>query len=347
MRAGAFGLSLLADPLDTRILLALEPGSLSLNDLRRAVGAPPQTTLRKRLRRFDDLAVLTRNRKPGFPGEVTYELGPAGPDLLDAAAALSAWLATSPHGPLAIGETAAKHAIKALIGGWTSNILRALAVRPLSLTELDRLMSGVNYPALERRLAAMRAVGQIFPTQDRARGTPYRVTRWLRLAIGPLLTAAEWERRWAGDKAELLGRLEVEAAFLLAVPLLRLPPSIQGSCRLVVEILDGKERTQAGVVVAIDDGRPTACRSAEGAEVESWATGSTEAWLRALALGNAGELDLGGESAIALAMVNGLCGALNSSIPRTRKAVEQHLQGKVSLQPGPAGGFHCQVLTDP
>jgi hypothetical protein len=45
-RAGAVALSLLSAPLNVHLLQALEDGSLPLIDLRRAVGSPPQRSMR-------------------------------------------------------------------------------------------------------------------------------------------------------------------------------------------------------------------------------------------------------------------------------------------------------------
>ena len=45
-RAGAVSLSLLSAPLNVHLLRALEEGPLALIDLRRAVGSPPQSTMR-------------------------------------------------------------------------------------------------------------------------------------------------------------------------------------------------------------------------------------------------------------------------------------------------------------
>jgi DNA-binding HxlR family transcriptional regulator len=262
--------------------MALEPGRLSLDDLRSALGASSPTTVRKRLQHLAELGVLVKVQQSEFPWAVAYELGPAGLHLLDAAHSLSAWLATSPAGPLAIGGSAAKGATQALIGGWTSNILRALAAKPLSLTELDRLLSGINYPALSRRLDALRLAGQISPVRSRAGGTPYKVSRWLRQAVGPLATAAEWERSWAGDRGEGLRRHDIEAMLLLAIPLLELPPDLDGSCRFAVEVSAGDKVTAVGIAFAVRGGRVVSIRSALDGDADDWVKGPEPAWLNAL-----------------------------------------------------------------
>lgn len=306
MRAGAYGLSLLSDPLDVQVLRALEGGELSLIDLRREVGSPPQTTLRKHLKALTHLDLLVRTRQHEFPATVTYALNSSGFGLLAAADAVEGWLATSPNGPLPLGWPAAKSAIKALVDGWTTKMLRALAAKPLSLTELDRLLAGVNYPALERRLTAMRFAGQVEAVPGRAGSTPYRVTRWLREAIGPLLAAANWEGRHNPPNREPLGRLDVEAIFLLAMPLVTLPPSMEGTCRLAVDLSNGGHHTLAGVVVAIEQGKPVSCAADLRAEAASTAAGSSSEWLHALTGENGTGIFYEGDGDVAEALVGAL-----------------------------------------
>lgn len=310
MRAGAYGLSLLSDPLDVQVFRALEGGPLALMDLRRAVGSPPQTTLRKHLKALTNLGVLVRARQPEFPAAVSYELSPAGLELLETADAVEAWLATSPDGPLSLGRPAAKSAIKSLIDAWTTKMLRALAAKPLSLTELDRLLSGVNYPALERRLGAMRLAGQITAAPARGGSTPYKVTRWLRQGVGPLVAAANWERRRAPAARAPLGRLDVEALFLLAIPLLDLPPTASGSCRLAVDVSNGTPQALAGAVVQIEQGRLTACGSDLCADVDSSAAGSGAAWLEALSGGDGTGIEFHGDRELAAALIASMRRAL-------------------------------------
>ncbi|HET6997155.1 MAG TPA: winged helix-turn-helix transcriptional regulator, partial [Solirubrobacterales bacterium] len=249
-RAGTFALSLLADPLDVCVLRALRPGPKALADLRRAVGSPPQTTMRGHLRTLTKVGALAKRRQNEFPGNLDYELTDAGHSLLTVAGVLEAWLADSPDGALALGSAAAKSAVRALMQGWSTTLVRALVARPLTLTELDRIIN-LSYPSLERRLVAMRLAGQITTTSGRGRGTPYPVTAWLRHAIAPLGAAARWERANDAPGASPIGRLDVEAAFLLAMPLIRLAPGLRGACRLTVEIPGRSESRQAGVLVVV------------------------------------------------------------------------------------------------
>jgi DNA-binding HxlR family transcriptional regulator len=313
LRAGAYALSLLSVPLNVHVLTALEEESLSLIDLRRAVGSPPQTTVRGHLKTLTELGVLERRRGREFPGAVDYELGEAGRALLTVADVLEAWLGASPEGPLALGGQGAKSAIKALLDGWSSAIVRALAARPLSLTELNRLISDLNYPSLERRLGAMRLAGQIEATLGRSRGKPYLVTEWLRQAIGPLAAATRWERRYAATQAAPPARLDVEATFLLAVGLLEPPEEASGSCRLAVQVgaANGNgEPALAGVLIGVEEGKVVSCVSRLQGQADGWASGSSSAWMQALIDHEIDLLEVGGDCSLALRVLDGLHGAL-------------------------------------
>jgi DNA-binding HxlR family transcriptional regulator len=312
MRAGAYGLSLLSVPLNVHVLRALEGESKSLIDLRRAVGSPPQTTMRGHLRTLTEIGVLTRSQQADFPGTVEYELGMAGRELLDVAEVLQKWLAEAPESPVSLGSVAAKSSIKAMVEGWSSMIVRALATGPLSLTDLNKLIPTLNYPAIERRLTALRLVGQIEARSGAGRGTPYAVTEWLRRAVAPIVVASNWERRHVPASATPAGSLDVEAELLLSVPLLRLAEDLSGSCRLAVEICNpGKPGRIAGVVVEIEEGRVRSCSSRlAGNHVTAWTSGSMAGWLRAVIDQDTDLLEIGGDGRLGIALLEGLHRAL-------------------------------------
>jgi DNA-binding HxlR family transcriptional regulator len=316
MRAGAFGLSLLSNPLNVQVLEALADRRLSLPDLHRAVGLPPQTTLRVYLRTLGEIGVIGRYREPGFPGGVSYELTDSGRDLREAGHILETWLTAAPDRALSLGEPAARGAVKALVDGWSTKVLRALAAKPLSLTELDRLIPSVNYPALERRLGAMRSAGQIRAEQGHAGSRPYKVTDWLRAAVGPLLAANHWEQSRTPDATEPFDRLDAEATFLLAVPMLDLPGGQEGACHLAIEVVDGGRPGVAGVVVNFERGRPIGFRSDKHTEASTRAIGSTSAWLCAFSGQIDSGLEISGDGDLAHAVV--------MSLRRTLASLEDH-----------------------
>jgi DNA-binding HxlR family transcriptional regulator len=311
---------LLAVPLNVSILAAIEEGPKRLMDLRRETGSPPQTTLRKHLRTLTEIGVLEKRRLDAFPGVFEYAVGPAGPGLIALMDVVGDWLAESPHGPLTLGEHSAKSAITALTESWTTNMMRALAARPLSLTELDDLISGISYPSLERRLAAMRLAGLLEAVPGRGRGTPYAVTEWSRRAVGPVTAAALWEQRHLGGEARSLTKQDVETAFLLAVPILRLSPDLSGVCRLSMEVQNGKGPTFAGVRVEIEQGRVISCGSRLEGYAAGWASGSAPAWLRAVIAHDTDSLEVGGDLQLARGFLDDLHGCCSGSGRRAEAA---------------------------
>lgn len=311
LRAGAHALSLLSVPLNVHVLQALAEEPRSLTDLRRACGSPPQTTMRGHLRALSTAALVERRRQNDFPGSVGYELTPPGRELLDVAGDLRAWLGGAPEGPLELGAPAAKSAIKALVDGWSTGIVHILAARSLSLTELSGLITAVSYPSLERRLGAMRLAGQVEPRPSEGRGTPYAVTRWSRAAVAPLLTAACWERRHLADTTSPLKRVDFEAVFLLALPLVELGAGRSGACRIALEARDsGGELRLTGVSVRVEAGRVVARVKKHAGEAQSSASGTATAWLQAILDRETDQLDLGGDRELARDLVDGLHGAL-------------------------------------
>jgi DNA-binding HxlR family transcriptional regulator len=310
VRAGAFALSLLSVPLNVHVLQALEDESRSLASLSRAVGSPPQTTLRKNLQALARLGAISKQRGPGFPGAIDYELTGAGRDLMMVASVLQNWLAASPDDPLTLGGVGSKSTIKALVEGWSSTLIRAFAGRAFSLTELDAVISNLSYPSLERRLASMRMAGLVSPCRGQGRGTPYVVTDWLRLAVAPLAAAVRWERQYVPEETAPIGRLDIETGFLLAMPLLRLPSGQSGVCRLAVETSNGGERRLAGVLVGVEEGNIAYCRARLEGDATAWASGPTAVWLRAVLEQDTDALEVGGDCDLAYEIVGRLNGVL-------------------------------------
>ena len=267
--------------------------------------------MRGHLRTFSKLNVLERRRQTTFPGSVDCQLGPGAKGLLELAEVLEGWLRKSPDGPLELGDPAAKSAIKALADGWSTTIVRALAARPLTLTELNKLITGTSYPSLERRLGAMRLAGQIEARQGLRRGRPYAATDWLRHAVAPILAAARWERDFAPDESPPLGRIDFEAAFLLGAPLLDLPKDLSGRCRLAVVTRTGEgDPAVAGAMVGVEEGRVSSCVSRLSGEASAWVAGSPAAWIPALVDHQTQQLEFGGDCDFAAAVVDELHGSL-------------------------------------
>ncbi|MGN6256683.1 MAG: winged helix-turn-helix transcriptional regulator [Solirubrobacterales bacterium] len=299
--------------MNVQVLQALDGDPTPLPDLRRAAGHPPVTTMRSYLRRLTELDVIQRRREDDFPGSVSYTITKPGRKLTAVAEVLERWLQFAPGEPIALGSAASKSVVKTLVDGYSENVVRALAARPLALTELSRFIPQVSYPTLERRLTAMRQVGLIEPSPERnGRVTRYQATRWLRQAVAPMTAAVGWERLWAPEQTPAPTRIDVEAAFLLAVPLLDLPGDVSGACRLAVELKRGPDPEFAGVTVVVEDGEVRSCVSRLEGRPQAWATGSLLDWFRWLRNAKEHRIEIGGDSALARALAEGLQSALVS-----------------------------------
>jgi hypothetical protein len=189
-------------------------------------------------------------------------------------------------------------------------MLRALAVRPFSLTALDNLISAYSYPALERRLAAMRLAGFVTPVQSNNGATPYAVADWLRLAIAPLLAAIRCERSHMANETAPLTRIDVETILLLALPLADLAPDASGVSQFAVHGGDGLDWRSAGVRLSVDAGQIKSCTSKLEARAESWVRGSAADWFNALVGGDSRQLEVSGDHAVTIDVVHGLHRAL-------------------------------------
>ena len=311
MRSGSEALSLLAAPAILHVLQALEEEPTPLPELRRALGHPPVTTMRTHLRRLADLDLIERRREDRLPRFGQLCDGPCGRGSSGGKDMFAEWLSAEPEAPVKLGTVASKSAVKALAGGWSSGIVRALAARPLALTELNRVIPQLSYPSLERRLTAMRQIGlvQIAPDAD-GRVSRCEVTGWLRHAVGPLSAAVGWEARYIPERVPAPGRIDAESALLLAVPLLDLPLDLQGVCRLAVEFRRGGKTDFAGITVEVSKGRVCSFAPRIDGKPDAWATGSVIGWFRWLQEIDGSRIEVGGESALASAVTEGLRDAL-------------------------------------
>jgi DNA-binding HxlR family transcriptional regulator len=313
VRAGGTVLSLLAGPLCGPILSAHLGGPLRLPDLRERIGGAAQTTLRGQVGNLRAIGALERHVRSGMPYTVENELTAVGRAILAVAEVVEAWLAGAPQGPIAFGSEPAKGAIRSLVGGWSSTVLRALAAHPLSLTELSGAIPELSYPSLERRLSAMRASRQVEVLNGAGKARPYAVTEWTRRAVGPLVAASRCECEHIPEGTDPLTEIDIEAAFLLAVPLVELPMGSTGSCQLAVDIGEDEEPIQqaAGVHVDLQRGQVITCLSGLEQDPSTWALGPVQAWAEAIADGRFDNLRVGGRDP---GLARGLIEALHLSL---------------------------------
>ncbi len=311
-------LALFANPLNARILRAHADGPLRLTELHEKISWSAPTTLRAALAHLGEIGALHRPEAGGSRFAVENQLTPAGREMLFVADTVEAWLARAPGGPISPESEAAKGAVKALAGGWSSTLMRRLANSPFTLTELDGLIPDVSYPSLERRIARMRSTGQIEPVEGEGRGTPYIATDWLRHSVAPLCAAGRCERRHLPAKSAPVTKVEVETSFMLAVPLVSLPASANGTTMLAVrteagESTDGGRGRMplAGVIVEVERGKVVSCAARVEQTPPTWGLGAAETWMNAVIDGDLEPLRFGGaRPQLALDLVNGLHFAL-------------------------------------
>jgi DNA-binding HxlR family transcriptional regulator len=311
-RAGEQTLTLLSVPLNAHILRALAARPMRLAELRQVAGLPAQTTLRGHLASLEAIGVVAKRPTQRMPYAVEIGLAPMGENLLGVATSLEAWLQRCPAGPIALDSGAARGIVKAFVDGWSSTILRNLALRPMSLTELDREIVTLSYPALERRLSSMRMAGLVEAMPSSGAGTPYSVSPWARESIRPLAAAARWEQTHLGPRSAPLTEDDVEAALLLAAPLAELPEDKSGVCQLEVEPSPTGIGAPAGVRVEVKEGKIVSCECGLESDREAYATGSTGNWFTAIKEGRVADLHVGGGRRLAEAMVLGIHVALVS-----------------------------------
>lgn len=298
-RAGSRALSLFATPLNGRLLRAHAGRErMRLMEAHAAVGAVPESTVRAALANLCEVGALERVRPGPSPRSQATALTAFGEDLLILADELEVWLALAPGGPIELGGEEGSAAVRALASGWSAALVRQLAVGPVTLAELDVPVSGISYPMLERRIAWMREIGLIEGLERQGRAIPYVATDWLRRAIAPLSVSGRCERRHLPEATPPISEVEVESAFLLTLPLTRLPRRAHGTCILVVHTGAGRGLPPAeqlsGVTVEVERGLVESFGTDLVSGPPTWALGTPEAWLDAVIDGELGTLRIGG-----------------------------------------------------
>jgi DNA-binding HxlR family transcriptional regulator len=234
------------------------------------------------------------------------QITPAGREMGFVGAIGESWAKKAPGGGLDPESDEAEAAVAVLIGGWTSTIVHRLAFEPLTLTELGRALDTMSREDVAVKVAAMKETGLLEARPGDGEGATYAVTDWLRHSIAPLAAAARCERRWSPDETPPVAPLDVEAALLLTLPMLRLPAGLAGHCRLVVELPESEERPATGVMARVEDQRITACTTDLAGNADASAIGTDRAWFEAVIEGMAEDLVFGGEEHLARELVEAL-----------------------------------------
>jgi hypothetical protein len=220
------------------------------------------------------------------------------------AAILERWLCACPDGPLALGP-AAEPVLEALAAGWSSTVIHALAAQPRMLSET---IAAVAPEARKDAIHAIRALEEVelLMAMPGPQEKTLAVTEWLRRGIGPLAAAARLETAEEREDAAPIDPRDVEAAFLLTLPLTGgLADDICSSCRLTVPMPDPRDGL-VGVVVQIEWGRIVSVSTDLTIWSDTYASGPPLAWIETLIDPSESQLDAGGALEVPIALVEAL-----------------------------------------
>jgi hypothetical protein len=243
----------------------------------------------------------------------------AGRELLFVSSILERWLRSCPDGPLELGPDAAP-ALSALLNSWSSTVIHTLAASPLTAEETTETIAILDQDTIEERIQELLDAGLIDALETEEEDDDderFGVTEWLRTAIAPLAAAARQELRHPLEDTAPISALDVQAAFLLTLPLIDLPPQLSGTCSLAVDLEDGVAESPTGVTVQIDNGRLVACDVGLEESVDGWASAPASAWLDTVIDKDTSQVRSGGNQMLAGALLHGLHERLfTSGIPK-------------------------------
>lgn len=253
---------------------------------------------------FDDgpLALLEGDRVSD--SEATYRTTAKGEQAFYVGSVLQRWLGNHPGRPLKVGPQSGE-TLASLICCWSATVTHALAREPLTLAELDRAVLPIeNRETVEEHVEAMERAGHARALPGNGE-TRYALTDWMREGIAPLAAAARMEVRYPEPDVAPPDVLDVEAIFQLALPLLRLPPDLRGSCRLGVQIPGGPP-LMAGATAEIDKGSVVRSSTLLEEDPETWATGTPLDWLDTLIDPGAARIKADGDTRLTDALLKSL-----------------------------------------
>jgi hypothetical protein len=302
-RAGALTLLYLASPMDRAVLLTLlaeaTTGARVLDELEIPDLDDPAAIAAI----FNDAYLLEPadpDLPPGSPigPDTMLQPTPAGREVPFVGVVLQRWLDKCPSGPVELGPEAGP-ALAPLLTGWCSMVTHALAARPLTAVETCDAIQVLDLDTVEARIDLMEEAGQVEAIPGPHGEPRYAVTDWLRMGIAPLAVAARMELRHPPGDTAPVAALDVEASFLLTLPLLGLPADICGSCSMAVELDEGVNGSPAGVTARIENGRVVSCERRLDEDADAWAVGSAADWLDTLIEPDAKRVRSGGDRQLA------------------------------------------------
>jgi hypothetical protein len=217
---------------------------------------------------------------------------------------LERWLGECPRGALALGPEA-EESLGALLDGWCARLVHAFAAGPLAPEQALEAVGGSEDVQTGEQLAEMEIAGLLSPCEGRDGEMRLAPTEWLRHAIAPLAAAARLELLLPPGETAPIAPLDVEAAFLLTVPLVELPEELYGSCRLTARV-PGRPQELAGVVVLIEDGELASVSADLRMDSSNFASAAPSAWIDTLIDPSVAAVDFNGDPRFAFVLLHGL-----------------------------------------
>jgi hypothetical protein len=308
-RAGALTLLYLASPMRRSVLLAMLAEAATGADVMDE-GDIPDPDDPVPLEVIADPYLVEPadpNADPNAPigWDTTLRPSRAGEDLLVVGFILERWLGECPDGPLQLGPEAGP-ALSALLGGWSSTAIHALAAKPLTAAQITEAIGVLSYDVVEDRLEEMLSAGLAEILDGDGEKAHFGATEWLRKAIAPLAAAARQELRHPLEDTAPISALDVQAAFLLTLPLLELPKDLSGACSLAVDLDDGVLGSRTGATVRVENGDLASCEVRLDEDVDAWVSASAGTWLETVIESDTSHVRSGGDQRLAGALLAGL-----------------------------------------
>jgi hypothetical protein len=262
---------------------------------------------------FADRYLLEPANPDDDPDDIETKMRPtpAGREVPLVGTALHQWCERCPRGPVTPGEDTGD-VLWPLLCGWVSTVVHAIAAQPRSVAEVQEEIGVLPLELVEANLGLLEEVELIRPLPpDGSDGEQrFEPTEWLRHAVAPLVAAARLELRHPRADTAPIAAADVEAILGLALPLVRMPSGLSGSCSLSVELDQGVVGGPVGVTARIEENRIVACQLGTDPVADAWVEGSTGFWLDAVIEGEARGMPSGGDRRLPRDILNGLHKAL-------------------------------------
>jgi hypothetical protein len=313
-RAGALTLMYMLSDAERSVLRTLLAEAATGTSVQE-IEPPPGREDEYRLDLFNDAYLLEPADPALGPGtpigpDTLVQPTPAGREFVSVAAVLEGWLRAHPGGPLEPGEgEEGGIAVAALLSGWSASVTHPLAAGPLTVAQACEAVPTLDDELIEAYIASMEEVGLLEAGEHGDGETRYRPTEWLRRSIAPLAAAARMELRHPPGDTAPIAVADVEAAFLLALPLARLPERVAGSCALVVELEEEVVGGPAALTAHVEEGRVVALEPRPDRHADARAAAPAAEWLDAV-IDGARTVETSGERPLARHLVDGLHEAL-------------------------------------